>query len=818
MIIRLAQRQFPSLWRRGDWRALMAATLIMTALITLLSTTAQQLQFRLGQRSAELLGASLVLNSSRPIPPAYSAQLTELGARHSEVIQFSTMAEANDQLLLSSVRALLPPYPLQGELVTVPVTTQGTLPEAGTAWVEASVLERLGIQVGDTLQIGYSNLHVTHTLIASPDRGSGFGSFNPHILINRADLEPSGVLAPGSRVSYRLLIDGTPEQRTQAETILTPQLASWERLLSASTEQPMTRNAMSNAANYLKLSAVCALILGAAAIFMSLKRFAFAQQRRTALLISLGLSRRQLLQLFLLLLSAGWLAAASAGTLLGWGLHHWLMALLGDLLPQPRPSVALANLLAGALISAAIIIVIGLTLLIPLSRIAVNTLLNSQATKPAALPRLSWVLLSLVLLLIVVLFTGQWQAAALLTVAILGAGVIAGALSQWLLNAGNFVLQRMSGHLRLLTLRLRQQRFWHRLQGGILALILSLMASLILTRGALVDDWQSQLPTETPNRFLINIQPWEVADVNLWLSQQQLEAILYPMIRGRVVSVNNQPVDEVFSAEQRQHNTLNRELNLTWSDTLPDHNTLLEGNPALNPGDISIESTMAQALGLTLGDTLGFQIGSQTVSGKISSVRAVEWASFRPNFYIIFAPGSLDNLPATYMTSFKTQATAEQDRALIQQFPTISVINIDQLLAQAQTLLQKLSDSAGLILLLTLLSGLVLVITTLLQDLKQRRFETALLRTMGASAQQTQQLDRAESLLLGGSCGLVAAALTELFVWTIYQRMALPTGLHPTLWLGLPLAATLLFAGAGQLTRRRLRLGDAYQLLRQGAD
>ena len=293
------------------------------------------------------------------------------------------------------------------------------------------------------------------------------------------------------------------------------------------------------------------------------------------------------------------------------------------------------------------------------------------------------------------------------------------------------------------------------------------------------------------------------------------------MIRGRITGLNGEPIATAFTEKQQQHNALNRELNLTWGEQMPAHNRLLSGEwSPQSSGDevqLSVEQEFANTLGLVLGDKLMFSIGSHTVEGSISSIRSVQWESFQPNFYVIFTPGALDNMPVSYITSF--YASGEQRKVsnqLLQQFPTITLIDIEQLLAQARSLIGKLSDTSGLVMLLTLLAGLVLVFTTLSQELDQRRYENALLHTLGATPQQCQQLDLLEFALLGLVCGGLAAALGEIALWFIHQRLVLiEPVLHPGNWLLLPLAATALFTLTGLLARRRVDERNSYQLLRR---
>ncbi len=352
MILRLAARQARAQLRRQDWRALLISVFLMTCLITLLSLTGDRLQSSMATRSAEFLGADMVLSSSRPISDDWLVRVKESGLTSSQVTQFASMVEARDELLLSSIRAVTAPYPLRGQIVTEPATAEGSadLPPPGKIWVELSVLERLGIGVETPVSIGYQTFAIEDVFLSSPDRGSGFRSFNPQIIMRETDLASTQVISPGSRAQYRLLISGTPQAIATTEQTLKPTLADWQRLYSAHGDQPTTQNSLRNESSYLKLSALMAVLIGSFSIYLSLRRFAQAQQARTALLMSLGLSRYQLFQLFSLILAAGWLMAAIPGSLLGWIAHEFLMSSLSDLLPQPLPSISVLTAISSLLL------------------------------------------------------------------------------------------------------------------------------------------------------------------------------------------------------------------------------------------------------------------------------------------------------------------------------------------------------------------------------------------------------------------------------------------------------------------------------------
>jgi putative ABC transport system permease protein len=811
---RLARQQAISSLRSPEWRALLAALLVAISLISLLTQLGDRLEQSLSRRTAELLGADLVLRAEEPV-----ALAAHNGIRRSQVAQFPTMIEAGDQMMLVSVRAVTDPYPLRGTIVTEPALHPDT-PEPGTAWAEPRVFEMLQLEPGDTVQLGYSQFRLSHRLISSPDRGSGFRSFSPGLIIRSDALEATGVIAPGSRVEYRQLFAGPTDAVATLEDQLRANLGPDERLYSLRADQPMTGRALRNAELYLRLSALFALLLGALTISLSLRRYNAAQHSRAALLLSLGLENRQLLLLYGYQLLFGWLICALLGTALGFGLQQLLVQLIGDLLPQPVPQAGFAVMGSGALIGLLLLTTLGLPAFYRLSQVSVVALFR-ETSLPSNLRSRLFQLLGLGLLAGLMSIYIESLALALL---LLGALTLSGLMVGWLAQA---LLQRLAQGLRhrmrlgsLLLLRIRQQRKWHRLQAATMTLLLTLLATLIIARGDMLQQWRTQFPPDTPNYFLINIQPWEKEPLDQLFASNALSPVLYPMIRGRISSLNDTPLAEVtLSTEQRRHNALRRELNLTWSEQMPENNTLLSGSwwqGAPSEPQISVEQDLAEALGVSIGDRVGFQVGSQLIQARVSNIRAVQWESFTPNFYVIFSPGALDTLPATFITALRLDGEQRTlARTLLQQFPTLTLIDIDQLLNQAQALIEKLVDSSSMILLLTLLAGLLLLVVTLMQELERRRYESALLQTLGATPGQSRQLDLLELLWLGLICGALAAVASEAILWLIHARvLEIPMRLHPLSWLLLPVLSAALFTGIGALIRKPLDQARCYSLLK----
>lgn len=816
--IRLLKRQMQGQLRTTEWRALLIATWIAITLTTLLSLLGDRLERGLLRESASVLGADMVLSSQRPIQDLRQRQAAEAGLTSTSVIQFPSMISVGDDMMLSSVRIVQSPYPLRGQIQTRPAQ-ETDIPEPGHAWVEARVMSQLGLSLGDKIELGYTELIVNAELISSPDRGSGFRSFSPQILVNEADLDASGILAPGSRAEFRLLLSGSTEQVNAFAQLLNENLGDEERLFTLQNEQPMGGNALASALNYLKLTSLIALLLSALTIFLSLKRFSQSQHLRCALLLSLGMTQRSMVTLYLMQLLLAWAVLALMGSLTGIALEQMVSRWLDELLPQSLPAPALWRYFTGAGVGLALLVLLGLPPILGLSKVSVSALFRDEDIKTERRGLALQLICALLLLAVLLSFLEAPIAALILLLFLLIGGAVLGSIAQFCLKHLATPLAKRLLLGRLLVMRLRQQRQWHRLQSAVAILLLTLLSVVWISRTDLLEDWQAQIPDDTPNYFVVNIQPWQTEGLQSFLDDANVGAVFFPMVRGRITTLNGAPIHAQMTPEQLEHNTLNRELNLSWSNHAPAHNTMTEGKwwQGETSGPlISVEEEMAQILGLKLGDVLGFDLAGLEVEAQIANLRSVEWTSFQPNFYVIFDEATLNQFPATYITSFRLgQEQQELANQLIREFPSLTLIDIDQMLLQLSQWLTRLGDSSALILALSLICGAMLMLLTLQQALEQRRYEGALLQTLGANAKQTQHLDLLELMLLGGLCGFMAAIIAEGIIALLYIHLLdITPQLHLGLWLALPLASFAFFTVSGALLRKRLTLDQCYRLLR----
>ncbi|MFT6917382.1 MAG: putative ABC transport system permease protein [Motiliproteus sp.] len=824
-LLSLALRLLKREWKGGELRLLLIALCVAVTVGSAVGFFTDRVERALLRQATEFLGADLVLSSARefqqPLAPIAEQRQLQL----SRQLLFPSMAMHGDKMLLSSIKAVDIRYPLKGDLrvstgTDAAIQSRQSPPEPGTAWVEARVLDALDVAIGDHILVGNARLKLTHILLQEPDRGGGLVNLRPRVLMHQDDLAASGVIQPGSRIDYRYLFNGSEADIARFKRWLDEQLLPGQRLLDIHQENRSLGGTLSKAQRFLNLSSLLAVIMAGVAIAMAARRYSERHFNTAALLRCLGQTQRRILQLFALqLLIAGTLTAL-IGVALGWLTQYGLVALLGELMPTQLPGPGLAPALIG--FGTGMLVLIGFTLppLLRLSRVAPLRVLRRELDP---LPASAWLVYGLSGGLILALLWAHSQDLKLTLLLGMGGGtatLLLGLLGWGLLR----LLARLAGPL---SWRLALSNLMRRPNAGIgqliaFSLTLAAMALILLVRTDLVDSWQRSLPADAPNHFLINIQPDQVDPLRDYLQQQQISfSGLYPMVRGRLSQINGVDAQSLLPEGSPGHRAITRELNLTFSDNLGADNKILEGRwwTAEDQGQrlISLEKQLAQDLGVGVGDRLSFDFGYRTIDARITSLRSLEWNSMRPNFYVIFPPGGLAELPANYITSFHLPAERRQDLVpLMKAFPTLTLLEVEQLLGNIRTIIVQVTLAVEYVMLFVLAAGLTVLFAALASSHDERMHEGALLRTLGARERLLRRILGTEFILLGAVAGLSAAVLVELLRFGLYRFLLdLDFAPHPGLWLLSPLAGALLVGSAGWFGTRKLVTLSPLRVLRR---
>jgi len=804
----------------GEWRVLLLALIIGVGSVATTGFLGDRLKRAMSEQGASFLGADLLVSSPRPITRWPQHTLTT-----SSAIEFTSMVAKGDAFQLATLRAVDAAYPLRGSVRIAarpfePGTARPAQPPPGAIYVDASLLPLLNAQVGDRVQIGETHFTIAGVVAEEPGQLGGVFGLAPRVFLRADAVAQTRVLQPGSRVSYLYQFAGDAQPLAAFSAALKPTLDSTQRLIGSREGVETLRGAFVNADRYIQLTALISLLLSVAAIAIAAHRHALRHYDQAALLRCMGATTAQLRTLYAVQLLTLGLLGSLLGVAIGAAMQHVLALML---LPDAAARLpALGAAPVGAAMVSGLLALAGASLPALMRLIRVSPLRVLRRELPP-LPLAAWISMTVsgsALLMLIAWYAGDARLVGVFVGALTGLVGVLILLARLALLGGRLVQRMSHGPLRFGLAQLLRHRFDSTVQLGAFTLALFLVALLALVRSDLIASWRAQLPPDAPNYFLVNIAPQQQAAVASFLTQHRLQAsALYPMVRGRLVSKNGSPIAATLPPESRNNPSLRRELNLTWTATLPANNTVLAGHwhgERRAAAEISVESGMAEQLNLVVGDTLGFQVGDQTLTARISSIRSVKWDSMQPNFFVIFAPGQLDALPASSIASVHVPAgKASVLPRFVKAFPGITVLALDKLIANIEAVFAQIIGAIQLLLGFLLAAGMAVVIATLLASLDARQQEAVLLRTLGAQRAYLAKSLWSEFIALGLLAGLLASACAEIAMALIAHRLfELPVRLHPWLWLALPTAGALLVGTSGWLTTRHITRVPPMQSIR----
>jgi putative ABC transport system permease protein len=821
--------------RAGELHLLLLAVALAVAALTAVGFFADRLQQGLQRDARHLLGGDAVVRSDQPLPPAFVQQAQALGLELTQHLGFPTMARADDAqggaARLVALKAVQDNYPLRGQLLVgmAPgdagqATTE--VPRPGSVWVDPALLAGLGLQVGQTLWLGDSRLTVERLIVLEPDRGGGFMSLQPRVLLHHSDLAATGLLQPASRVSYRLVLAG-PDAAVQqytawAQAELERSGVRGAQLESFATGRPELQQTLERAEQFLGLVALLAALLCAVAVSIAARVYATRHLDSCAMLRVLGLSQATMARAYAFSFMLVGLLAGVIGVLLGYLLHHGFVLLLADLLRAELPPPSAWPALFGLGVGLTLMLAFGLPPVLQLARVPPLRVIRREVggIKPASLG--------------VLLLGGLGFAALLLAVSpdlqlgliALGGVALAAALFAAASWAAVRLLRRWVNEataptwLRLATRQIAARPAYAVLQSSALAIGLMALLLLVLLRTDLISSWQQATPADAPNRFAINIQPDQAAAFQGSLRAQGLERFdWYPMFRGRLVAINDQPIDLETLPTDRGRRLAEREFNLSHSAQAPSHNAIVAGRwQPEEQGSISVEDGLATDLGLQLGDRLTFEIAGVPVQARISSLREVDWSSMRANFFVLFPVAQLPEVPVTYLSAFRAPAAAGFDAELVRAFPNITLIDLSATLAQLQQVLAQVSRAVEFLFAFALAAGLVVLFAAIGATRAEREREYAILRALGAQTALLRRVQRAELAGIGLLAGLLAALAALAINWAL-ARWVFGFDWTPALWTPAvgALAGAALALAAGWAGLRAVLHTPVVQTLRAAA-
>ncbi|MBN5017318.1 ABC transporter permease [Stenotrophomonas muris] len=757
----------------GDLLTVFAALVLGVAVMTAVGTLVNRVNLALTGSAAEMLGGDLGIAGRDDPPQAFADEAQQRGLAHTRIASFGSVLFNGDASQMASIKAVQAGYPLRGTL-RVRATPGGALiadagmPPKGQAYADPRLLQGLGLKAGDDLEFGAGTLRIAGIIEAEPDSGGDLLTLSPTLLVNRADVEGTGLLGPGSRINYRLMFAGAAEPIAALRQWLLPQVKGL-RLLSVDDTQRGVRQAFDLAGRFLGLSALLAVLLAGVATALAANRFALRRIDQVAILRCLGARQRDILLGLALQLLMLAVPACALGIGLGMAAQEGLVQVLGSLVPQRLPLPEAMPALTGAGIGLLLLFGFGLPPLLRLRGVPPMRVLNRSfaALPPASL--LAYVAALAASLLLAVQVTGDLKLALWVLGGLAALALAAGALGFVLLQLLRGLQHRLHGNWRLGLAALTRRRLLAVMQ--LVGLSLSLCALLLLavTGPGLLQQWRERLPADTPNYFLINIQPEQRDGVLAALRGLGAgDASIEPMATGRLIAINGKPplrVDQAAAEGNganngpREDDDENRPLNFSWRSSFPPANALLEGRfwqAGSTAAEASVETGWARRYGAHLGDRITISVGEQQREFTVTSIRKADWNTFRPNFFVLLNPNAVGDTPHNLLSAFHLPSgNAAGLGELVRAQPNLSLLDVDAVISQVRDVMERVAQAVQLVMVFSLLAGVLVLLAALQATAGERRYDSAVLRTLGATRRQL----RGAVLVEFGALGTLAALL-----------------------------------------------------------
>ncbi|MEM7026726.1 MAG: FtsX-like permease family protein [Pseudomonadota bacterium] len=821
---RFALRAFRRDWRSGELKLIASAIIIAVSCLTSVSFFTDRVKRATELQATELLAADLVLSAAETIPNNYIVEAQQQELIYSLSESFRSVVVKNDNMELAEVKAVDAAYPIRGKLrisdtLFAKEYETDDIPAEGEAWLDTRLSQALQVEPGDTVSLGALTLTFTRLLTYEPDRGGDLFNVAPRILFNRNDLPESRLILPGSRVRYNLLVGGEQNQVEAYRNSI--DINNNVRVRGIKEARPEIRTALERAEQFLGLAALVSIALAGIAIAMTSHRYATRHFDNCAIMRCMGLDQKQITKIYLIQLLILAVVAGLIGCLIGYFAQEVINKIMSDLLERPLPSPSFKPVVTGLLTSLITVAGFALPQLLRLREVSPLRVLRHNLT-PLPINNYLLYLVAMIALLIL----SPWQSGETkLTFYTLG-GLIITALIMALIGKGLInLLGKLQPRLKLAA-RYGLANIMRRSRQSLVQIVgigigITVMLLLTLVRTDLLSNWQDRLPEKTPNYFLINIQPNEVKEVNNYLqSFIEDKAGVYPMIRGRLLRINDEPVRADNYSNEGARRLATRSFNLSYIEDMQSDNRLIEGDwwpENRSEPYFSVEQGIADTLGLKKGDTLTYNIAGQELTGTIINLRWVEWDSFNVNFFVVSNPEALVDYPGTFISSFFLPASKKSSLIeLVKEFPSITVFDVDAILNQVRTIMNHVTNTIEFVFLFTLLTGLMVLVAAIQSTQDERLKESALMRALGANQKQIMSGLIAEFLLLGLITGILSALAASIIEVALAEYVfKIDIVVNPWIWVAGPLLSSALILLTGLFGTRRVLSSSPMLVLRQ---
>jgi len=812
-------------WRAGELRFLLAALVIAVGALSSVGFFVDRVGSGLQRDANQLLGADLVVHSDEVLPVALRSNLGRLQQAHTT--SFVSMAVNGDESesRLVAVKAVSERYPLRGQLTLDSGKALHQIPAPGTVWADRAVLTALHVQIGQQIKLGDSAFTVTHLIQDEPDRGPALMNIAPRVMLAEADLAATHLIAPGSRVEYRLLLAGDIDQirskQKELQKLIDERQVKGVGIESFESGRPEMSATLERAKQFLSLISLLSAMLAALAIALAARRFMLRHVDACAMLRCLGLTQSEVTLMFLIEFLILGLGASLLGALLGYLGHLGLLIWLGSFITVALPDPSLLPALQAVAIGLLLLLGFAIPPIMQLRNVPHNLMVRHETGTPQAHTILIYLAGLSIFGILLFWQTGNLKLASYTFVGFL-AGLLLFSMCAWLFLRSMKTMRNWFGWpaWRFAINALQRRSAASVIQ--VVALSLGLMALLLLTviRGDLLSAWRAATPANAPNQFIINILPEQKNSVAALFRQHQVAVPeLYPMIRARLTAVNHADISaKDFEAENAKR-MIEREFNLSSMQQLQTHNRIIAGHWFQNnQPEASVEEGIAKTLRLKLGDQLRFEVAGQKIDVNITSIRKLDWSSMQVNFFVIINPAAAAGLPQTWITAFHLNSAAQSlIPDLSRNLSNLTIIDTGVILQQLQNVLDQVVAAVQFLFLFTIVCGLLVLYAALQSSEQQRLQETSLLRALGASKKQLSQSQWIEYGLLGGLSGLLAATGAAIVGWVLaYQVFDFAFQPSAVLWLLGLVSGVLCALGGGSLGLRHILQQPPLLSLREG--
>lgn len=780
---KLAWSQTLSLWRAGALRVLVFALVLAVAAISAVGFFTERVESALSQQGALLLGGDLAVLADHDIPSTFVDNARMRGLVAVKTYEFPSMVVSGDSSQLVEIKAVENNFPLRGDLTLGATALDAgkvvkAAPNRGQVWIEPRLANLLGLRVGDELAVGEQNLSVAAILLREPSRGGDMFSFAPRLMMNAEDLAATKLIQYGSRVKYQLLVAGEPKMVQGFQAQMQAKLARGERIEDLRNARPEIKLALDKAEQFLGLSAMVSVILAMVAMLLSSMPYIKQSLDMFALMRCFGAMQKTVLQLLAIQTLLIACFSALLGIALGYFAQLGLAQLAGSLFVEALPSASSSPALRGLAAGLAMMIAVVLPHAWQMRKLtAMNILRRETLTQSTTAQQISMQakFLPAALVMAAMIF---WQAhdikiASATILAMLTLCVVVYAFAYALINLARLLTRLPSQNKTVSTIRVGIQGLKTRLALSTVQMVgfsmgLMVLMLLALIRGDLIRNWQASLPADAPNRFVINIQPTQIEGMQRFFTQQHItDTTIFPMVKGRLVSMNGQLIKATQWQGERARRLAEREFNLSWAANMQSDNSLVAGRwwaaAEYSKPYLSLEQDLATTLGIKLGDQLTFDIAGSPLILTVTSLRKVDWDTMRANFFAVTPPGVLDNFSANYISSFHLPVGADLPlNHLVKQFPNLTVIDVAALMQQVRGIMQKMSSTIEYVFVFSLITGVAVLYAALVATRDERVAEATLMRVFGASRRQVSIAYLTEFACIGLIAALVATVAANI--------------------------------------------------------